>query len=292
VPGPDHQDDTRPLVMGILNVTPDSFSDGGLFLDHDAAIAHGLEMVGEGADLVDVGGESTRPGAEPVDAATEIERVVPVVGALAHHVRVSIDTTKPAVAEAAVAAGATLMNDVSCTLDAVAAELGVGWVAMHSRGDPRTMQSLTGYDDVVIEVRDTLVAAAERARAAGVDEIWLDPGIGFAKTAEQNWQLLAHLDRLVDTGLPVLVGTSRKAFLGAILGESDRSGRARGDAACRPGTTLDHLPTPPDGPVPPEDRLEGSTATVTWALAKGARMVRVHDVRASVRAAAVVDGRR
>ena len=278
--------------MGILNVTPDSFSDGGRYLDVDAAVAHGLEMVAEGADLVDVGGESTRPGAEPVDSATEIERVVPVVSALAPHVRVSVDTTKPDVAEAAVAAGATLINDVSCTLDAVAGALGVGWVATHSRGDPRTMQSLTDYDDVVTEVRDALVKAAERARAAGVEEIWLDPGIGFAKTADQNWQLLAHLDRLVDTGLPVLVGTSRKAFLGAILGESDRAGRARGDAACRPGTTLDDLPRPTDGAVPPEDRLEGSTATVTWALAKGARMVRVHDVRASARAVAVVDGRR
>jgi len=281
----------RPLVMGVLNVTPDSFSDGGQYLDHDAAVAHGLEMVAEGADLVDVGGESTRPGADAVDAATEVERVVPVVAALAPHVRVSIDTTKPEVAGAAVAAGASLVNDVSCTLDAVAADLGVGWVAMHSRGDPRTMQALTDYDDVVGEVHDALVAAAERARGAGVEEIWLDPGIGFAKTAAQNWQLLAHLDRLVDTGLPVLVGTSRKAFLGAILGESDRAGRAHGDVACRPGMTLDALPRPSDGPAPPDDRLEGSLATVTWALAKGARMVRVHDVRASARAVAVVHGR-
>lgn len=281
----------RPLVMGVLNVTPDSFSDGGQYLDHEAAVAHGLEMVAEGADLVDVGGESTRPGADAVDAATEIERVAPVVAALAPHVRVSIDTTKPEVAEAAVAAGASLLNDVSCTLDLVAADLGVGWVAMHSRGDPRTMQALTDYDDVVSEVHGALVAAAERARDAGVEEIWLDPGIGFAKTASQNWQLLAHLDSLVDTGLPVLVGTSRKAFLGAILGESDRAGRARGDAACRPGTTLDALTRPADGPVPSDDRLEGSLATVTWALAKGARMVRVHDVRASARAVAVVHGR-
>ena len=281
----------RPLVMGILNVTPDSFSDGGRFLDHEAAVAHGLEMVAEGADLVDVGGESTRPGAEPVDAATEAARVVPVVEALAPHVRVSVDTTKASVAEAAVAAGATLVNDVSCTLDPVAADLGVGWVAMHSRGDPRTMQSLTGYDDVVAEVRDFLVAAAERAERAGVHEIWLDPGIGFAKTAEQNWRLLAHLDELVGTGLPVLVGTSRKAFLGAVLGDSDRSGRARGDAMCRPGYALTDEEPSPEGPVPADDRLEGSAATVTWAVAKGARMVRVHDVRASSRAVTVVHGR-
>src|SRR5690606_32297341 len=177
---PSHPD--RPLVMGILNVTPDSFSDGGQYLDHEAAVAHGLEMAAEGADVVDVGGESTRPGAEPVDAATELARVVPVVAALAPHVRVSIDTVKPDVAAAAVEAGATLVNDVSCTLDGVAAELGVGWVAMHSRGDPRTMQTLTDYDDVVAEVRAHVVAAAERAAARGVGEVWIDPGIGFAKT--------------------------------------------------------------------------------------------------------------
>lgn len=277
--------------MGVLNVTPDSFSDGGRWLDHEAAVAHGLEMVADGADIVDVGGESTRPGAEPVDAATERDRVVPVVEALAPHVRVSIDTVKPEVAEAAVAAGATLVNDVSCTLDAVAADLGVGWVAMHSRGDPRTMQTLTDYDDVVAEVRDHIVAAAERAAARGIDEVWIDPGIGFAKTAAHNWSLLAHLEELVRSGFPVLVGTSRKAFLGTILGDSDRAGRARGDAACRPPTTLDSVPRPLEGPATPADRLEGSLATVTWALAKGARMVRVHDVRASARAVAVVHGR-
>jgi len=277
--------------MGILNVTPDSFSDGGQYLDHEAAVAHGLEMAAEGADVVDVGGESTRPGAEPVDAATELARVVPVVAALAPHVRVSIDTVKPDVAAAAVEAGATLVNDVSCTLDGVAAELGVGWVAMHSRGDPRTMQTLTDYDDVVAEVRAHVVAAAERAAARGVGEVWIDPGIGFAKTADRNWALLSRLHELVASGFPVLVGTSRKAFLGARLGASDRAGRARGDAACRPPTTLDGIPRPPEGPVPPGDRLEGSLATVTWALAKGARMVRVHDVRASARAVAVVHGR-
>jgi dihydropteroate synthase len=206
-------------------------------------------------------------------------------------VRVSIDTTKPAVAEAAVGAGATLVNDVSCTLDAVAADLGVGWVAMHSRGDPRTMQSLTDYDDVVTEVRDLLVSAADRARSRGVEEIWIDPGIGFAKTADQNWQLLAHLDALVSTGVPVLVGTSRKAFLGALLGASDRAGRARGDAMCRSGHALAAGRTDLEGSAPPEDRLEGSAATVTWAAAKGARMVRVHDVRASSRAVTVVHGR-
>ena len=276
--------------MGIVNVTPDSFSDGGRYLDHGAAIAHGMELVAEGADLVDVGGESTRPGAEPVDEATELERVVPVVAALAPHVRVSIDTVKPAVARAAVEAGATLVSDVSASLDGVAAELGVPWVAMHSRGTPATMQQLTDYDDVVAEVASFLTAAAERALAAGVPEVWIDPGIGFAKTAEHNLALLAHLDVLVATGHPVLVGTSRKAFLGRLLADSDRAGRARGEAACRPGTSLPDSTVPAEGPVPPADRLEGSLATVTWALAKGARMVRVHDVRASVHAAAVVAG--
>jgi dihydropteroate synthase len=280
----------RALVMGIVNVTPDSFSDGGRYLDHTAAIAHGKQLIAEGADLLDVGGESTRPGAEPVDATTELARIVPVVEALAPHVRVSIDTVKPEVARAAVAAGATLVNDVSGALDPVAAELGVGWVAMHSRGTPATMQSLTDYDDVVAQVLDALVAMAERAQQRGIDEVWIDPGIGFAKTAEQNLRLLADLDRLVATGLPVLVGTSRKGFLGHLTAESDRSGRARGEAACRPGVVLDAPDVVAEGPVPVEDRLEASVATVTWALAKGARMVRVHDVRASAHAAAVVAG--
>lgn len=280
----------RAQVMGIVNVTPDSFSDGGRFLDHDAAIAHGMQLVAEGADLVDVGGESTRPGAEPVDAATELDRVLPVVAALAPHVRVSIDTVKPSVARAAVDAGATLLNDVSGTLDAVAAELGVGWVAMHSRGTPATMQGLTDYDDVLAEVTEALVAMAERARGRGIEEIWIDPGIGFAKTGDQNLTLLAGLDRLVATGFPVLVGTSRKAFVGHLTAASDRAGRARGEAARRPGVVLDAPVVATDGPSSVDDRIEGSLATVTWALAKGARMVRVHDVRASVHAAAVVAG--
>jgi dihydropteroate synthase len=280
----------RPLVMGIVNVTPDSFSDGGRYLDHAAAIAHGLDLVAEGADVVDVGGESTRPGAEPVDAATEIARVVPVVEALAARVRVSIDTTKAEVAAAAVAAGATLVNDVSAELWPLAAELGVGWVAMHRRGTPATMQSLAVYDDVVAEVVADLVAAAEQAVAAGVGEVWIDPGIGFAKTAAHNLELLAHLDRLVATGYPVLVGTSRKAFIGAAHAESDRAGWAKGRAAAAPGVVLDPPEIPADGPVPVGDRIDGSVVTVTWSLAKGARMVRVHDVRPARDAVMVVAG--
>lgn len=255
--------------MGVVNVTPDSFSDGGRFADHAAAIAHGRALAAEGADWVDVGGESTRPGAEPVAEAEELRRVVPVVEALAADgLRVSVDTRKPAVARAAVAAGASLLNDVGAHLGAVAAELGVAWAAMHAQGEPATMQRAPRYGDVVREVRDLLVARATSALAAGVPEVWIDPGIGFGKTSAHNLTLLARLDELVATGLPVLVGTSRKGFLGALLGRSD-------------GVEV---------PVPVDDRLEGSLATATWAMACGARMVRVHDVRATVHAARVVGG--
>jgi dihydropteroate synthase len=249
----------RPLVMGVLNVTPDSFSDGGMWFDRDAAIARGLEMVAEGADVVDVGGESTRPGADPVDEAEEIRRVVPVVEALAPHVRVSVDTRKPGVAEAALAAGATLLNDVSASLFDVAAAAGVGWVAMHMRGEPRTMQDDPHYDDVVAEVRDFLVERGERARAAGVEEVWIDPGIGFGKTIDHNLTLLAELRSLTATGFPVLVGASRKRFVGVLTGVED-----------------------------PADRLEGSLAAAVWAMGEGAAMVRVHDVRATLQAARIV----
>jgi dihydropteroate synthase len=254
-----------PLVMGVVNVTPDSFSDGGRYLDPAAAVAHGLALVADGADVVDVGGESTRPGAAPVDPAEERERVLPVVRELAGHVRVSIDTRHAEVAEAALAAGATLVNDVSASLHEVAAAAGAGWVAMHMQGDPRSMQDDPRYDDVVAEVRDALVERAEAARAAGVEEVWIDPGIGFGKRPEHNLRLLAHLDALVATGWPVLIGTSRKGFLGRLLAASDG---------------VDS--------VGPEDRIEGSLATATWAMAQGVRMVRVHDVRPTAQAARVV----
>jgi dihydropteroate synthase len=246
-------------VMGVLNVTPDSFSDGGRWLDPAAAVAHGLELAAAGAAVVDVGGESTRPGAEPVAEAEELRRVVPVVEALAPRTRVSIDTRKAAVAEAAIAAGATLVNDVSASLHEVAAAGGVGWVAMHMRGDPRTMQDAPRYDDVVSEVRDFLLSCADRAERAGVDEVWIDPGIGFGKTVAHNLALLKHLRVLVDTGRPVLVGTSRKSFLGTIAG-----GAAAGD------------------------RLEGTIATSVWAMVEGASMVRSHDVGPAVQAARLV----
>ena len=280
----------RPQIMGIVNVTPDSFSDGGRYLDDGAAIAHGRALVEEGADVIDIGGESTRPGATEVDIDTELARVMPVVEALSPLVRVSVDTTKPEVVRATVEAGATLVNDVSASLWPVAAELGVGWIAMHRRGTPATMQSLAHYDDVVAEVTAELVRVAEEAQHHGAPEVWIDPGIGFAKTAEHNWTLLAHLDRLVETGFPVLVGTSRKVFLGAALADSDRTGWAHAQEAARLGVDLPAPGLPDEGPVPAGDRIEGSVATVAWSLAKGAKMVRVHDVRPAREAAMVVAG--
>lgn len=245
-------------------MTPDSFSDGGRWLDPDAAVAHGLEMVAEGADVVDVGGESTRPGAEPVAEDEEIRRVVPVVEALAPHVRISIDTRRAGVAERAVAAGATLINDVSASLERVAAEAGVGWVAMHMRGEPPTMQQAPEYVDVVAEVRAFLMERAEQAREAGVEEVWIDPGLGFGKTTAHNLALLRGMRSLVTTGVPVLVGASRKSFLGRVTAEPDSS------------------------PVPVDDRLGASLAAAVWAIDQGAAMVRVHDVRATVHAARLV----
>jgi dihydropteroate synthase len=270
--------------MGVLNVTPDSFSDGGRFLTLDAALAGARAMIAEGADVIDVGGESTRPGAEPVDPQVEAERVVPVIEALAGEVRISVDTRHESVARAAVAAGATLINDITASLWPVAADTGVGWVAMHMAGDPATMQDAPSYDDVVTEVIDHLTARAEAASAAGVDEIWIDPGFGFGKTLAHNLALLAELDRIVATGWPVVVGTSRKSTLGVLTAISD----AR-VAPARPGVTATASPPNP-APTPPDDRLEASVATATWAMVQGAQMIRVHDVRAHVHAAQVVAG--
>jgi len=252
--------------MGIVNVTPDSFSDGGRFLDPDSAIAHGLDLVEQGAAILDIGGESTRPGAEPVDVDTELARVLPVIEGLAGSCRISIDTRKADVARAAVTAGATLINDVSASLWPVAAELGVGWIAMHMLGDPATMQVDPHYDDVVGEVCAFLNERARAASEAGVKEIWVDPGFGFGKTDAHNLDLLAHLDRIVELGWPVMVGTSRKAMLGRLLAASD-------------GVTE---------PVPVDDRLAGSIATEVWAMHLGAAMIRAHDVRSAVQAAKVV----
>lgn len=252
--------------MGVLNVTPDSFSDGGRWFDHGNAVAHGLEMIAAGADIVDVGGESTRPGAVPVAQGEELRRVIPVVEALAGRVRVSIDTRNREVAEAAVAAGASIVNDVSASLWPVAAAGGAGWIAMHMRGGPADMARHIHYDDVVGEVRDYLVERAERASAAGVSEIYIDPGIGFAKDAGGNLALLAHLEVLVATGWPVVVGTSRKSFL----------------APQGPGRP----------PAPADDRQEGSLATAVWAMLQGAAVVRVHDVGPTVHGATLAGVRR
>jgi dihydropteroate synthase len=254
--------------MGVVNVTPDSFSDGGRFTDPARAVERALSLIEEGADLIDVGGESTRPGSAPVPVDEEIarirpvlEKLVPVVAALvAEGVTVSIDTRHRTVAEQAIDAGATLLNDISSTLHDVAATARIPWVAMHMGGtDPRTMQDDPRYADVVEDVRTHLLARADEARAAGVPEVWIDPGIGFGKTGEHNLRLLHHLDRLVDTGHPVLIGTSRKGFLGRLAGGA-----------------------------PADDRLEGTLATCVWAAAAGAKMVRVHDVAPAVEAMRIV----
>jgi dihydropteroate synthase len=254
--------------MGVLNVTSDSFSDGGLYMDYEAAVRRGRQMVAEGVDVVDVGGESTRPGASAVAPDEELRRVVPVIEALAGEVRVSIDTAKASVAHAALAAGATLLNDVSSSLAAVAAEHGAGFVAMHCKGTPADMQLDPRYDDVVGEVRQFLERCVTNARAAGVTEVYIDPGIGFGKSVRHNLQLLAALPELVATGVPVLVGTSRKSFIGHLGAGGSPDGRV--------------------GEVPPlgaHDRLDGSLASAVWAMACGAAVVRVHDVAATVQAA-------
>ncbi|MBU1323767.1 MAG: dihydropteroate synthase [Alphaproteobacteria bacterium] len=254
-----------PRVMGIVNVTPDSFSDGGRLSSVEAAVAHGLRLVEQGADLLDVGGESTRPGAEPVSEADEIARVAPVVAGLraAWDGPISVDTMKPAVARAAVAAGATMWNDVTALTfspdaPAVAADLGCEVVLMHMQGAPQTMQTDPRYDDVVAEVRDALLARAGATMAAGVarDRIWLDPGIGFGKTAAHNLALTARLDALAATGFPVLYGASRKRTIQSVD------------------------PTATD----PGDRLGGSLALALEAARNGAAIVRVHDVRETVQA--------
>jgi dihydropteroate synthase len=263
--------------MGIVNVTPDSFSDGGRYLAPDAAADHGFALVEAGADLLDVGGESTRPGAEPVPAAEEIRRVVPVIERLVAEagVPVSVDTTKAAVAEAALAAGASVVNDVAAgrldpeMLD-VTARSGAGYVAMHMQGEPRTMQDAPTYGDVVSEVGGFLIERLGAARAAGIADASLcaDPGIGFGKTVDHNLALLARFRELVDrVGVPVLVGTSRKRFLGAILA----------------GVAGE------EGEPPPERRDDASLATAVWALDHGARVVRVHDVRPAARAVALLE---
>ncbi len=262
----------RPLVMGILNVTPDSFSDGGQFTGVAAAVAQAERMAEEGADIIDIGGESTRPGAAPVSIDQEIARVVPVIRAVSGLTRISVDTRNRAVAEAAVHAGATLINDVSATLGPVAANLGVGYVAMHMQGQPGSMQDAPKYRNVVTEVRDFLAARAESAVVAGCSEVWIDPGFGFGKTEEHNLDLLTQLHQITALPYPVMVGISRKRWIGALHTRSDR--RIHSEA--------------PEAGV--DDRLEGSVTTAVYAMLLGAKMIRVHDVKAGWQAAVVVSG--
>jgi len=256
-----------PLVVGILNATPDSFSDGGDFERVEAAASRAEKMLDEGAAIIDVGGESTRPGSDPVSPEEERRRVVPTIEAIleAHpDAVVSIDTYRASTAESALDAGASLVNDVSALRDPdmapLVAERGVPMVLMHMLGDPKTMQKDPRYGDVVAEVRDFLARKAEEAVAAGVAEadVILDPGIGFGKTLEHNLLLLKHLDEIVGLGFPVLVGASRKGFLGKLTGADD-----------------------------PKDRLFGTVATTVLAYQKGAALFRVHDVRPNVEVLAV-----
>lgn len=253
--------------MGVLNVTPDSFSDGGAYADRRAAFEHGYAMHEAGVDIVDVGGESTRPGAEAVPADEEQRRVVPAIGWLAAAgVVVSVDTSKPSVARAAVAAGAAIVNDVTGLRDPEMVEVltacDAGVVIMHMQGTPRTMQADPTYADVVAEVRDDLVDRAAMAESAGIarERIVIDPGIGFGKTLEHNLELLAGVDTLVETGYPVLVGASRKSFIAGVVGD-----------------------------LPPEDRDPPTHAVHALAIARGAAVIRVHDAAGGVISARVAD---
>ena len=250
---------TRPRVIGILNVTPNSFSDGGRYFNHGRGLAHAKRMILDGADIIDIGGESTRPGAEPVAEADELARVVPLVEALATSgIAVSVDTRKPVVMRAAIKAGAAMINDVNAlaapaALDAVA-DSGVGICLMHMQGDPRSMQLAPAYQDVIAEVRDFLVARANACRAAGIarNRIVVDPGYGFGKRLAHNLTLVRTLPALAATGYPVMIGVSRKSSLGELTGR------------------------------PIDERLAASLAAALAAVARGARLLRVHDVRETV----------
>ncbi len=251
------------VVVGVVNVTPDSFSDGGQFFDRAAAVAHGEELVREGADIIDVGGESTRPQAEPVGEAEELRRVIPVIEGLVARVKatISIDTMKPSVARAALAAGASLVNDVGANREddamwRVVAETGAGYVAMHMRGTPQTMQTNPVYGDVVGEVNEFFAGRLKRLKNCGVaaEQVVLDPGIGFGKTVEHNLQLLRGLGSFTSLGRPLMLGVSRKSFLGKVAGDTG------------------------------VERLSGALACTVLAFEAGAGMFRTHDVAATVRA--------
>jgi dihydropteroate synthase len=258
----------RTLIMGVLNVTPDSFSDGGRFLGERAAVDRGLAMADEGADIVDVGGESTRPGSEAVQVSEEMERIVPVIERLAAHlpVPISVDTRRAEVARTALDAGAVIVNDVSAGRDPdmfdVVRDRGAGYVLMHMLGEPMTMQHEPRYDDVVAEVSEYLRERIEAAGLAGIDteRVAVDPGIGFGKTVEHNLSLLRHVEAFAALDRPVLYGPSRKRFIGSLLGGADEN-----------------------------ERLEGTLGTVSWLAARGVHVVRVHDVLEVHRALTLVD---
>ena len=258
----------RTLIMGILNVTPDSFSDGGRHLDVTAAVNHVKEMVEDGADVIDIGGESSRPGASPASAAEELARVLPVIEGLVNEISVpvSIDTCKSAVARRALEAGAHIVNDITALrgdadMASVVGEMGAAVILMHMRGTPRTMQQSPVYDDVVSDISSWLRRRIAEAEMKGIssDRIIIDPGIGFGKTVNHNLEILRRLDEFRHLNKPILIGTSRKSFIGKILN------------------------------LPVNDRLEGTAATVTWAIAHGADMIRVHDVKAMHRVARMTD---
>ena len=258
----------RTYVMGILNVTPDSFSDGGCYLDVQQAVEHAKSMVAEGATLIDIGGESSRPGASPVSIDEELARVIPVIRAIVDGVDVliSVDTYKAEVARQALAAGAHLINDITAlrgdpTMASVAAEMEAGLILMHMKGTPRTMQKSPQYDDVIGEICASLLESIQIAEAGSVaaERIIIDPGIGFGKTTKHNIEILKRLTEFRSLNKPLLIGTSRKAFIGNVLG------------------------------LPVMERVEGTAATVCWAIAHGADIVRVHDVKANVRAAQMTD---
>lgn len=254
--------------MGILNVTPDSFSDGGCYLDVEQAVAHAELMVAEGATLIDIGGESSRPGASPVSISEELARILPVIRAIVDtaDVLLSVDTYKAKVARHALEAGAHLVNDITAlhgdkAMASVVSEMEAGLILMHMKGTPRTMQQAPKYDDVVSEICDSLQNSIDTAESQGIaaDRIIIDPGIGFGKTMEHNLEILRSLAQFRGLHKPLLIGTSRKSFIGNILG------------------------------LPVTERVEGTTATVCWAIAHGADIVRVHDVKANVRAAQMTD---
>ena len=271
---------TRTLIMGVLNVTPDSFSDGGTFLPINRAVAHALAMQRAGADLIDIGAESTRPGSEGTGIAEELRRLLPVLQALRGKLKIpiSVDTRKSTVAEIALGAGAAIINDVSGLkhdprIAEVAARHGAPLILMHMRGEPRTMQKIPFARNIVKDVTQGLRASIETARKAGVakSQIVIDPGIGFGKSFQQNYELLDRLPELAQLGYPLLVGTSRKGFLGATLerAKNDKSRRSKS--------------------VPPEQRIWATAATVTAGILRGAHIVRVHDVAEMVQVARVAD---